>query len=228
MNLATLTTTTQRLVNDTKGTRYAGFYTQALNLAQQQFAMDSKCLFKDMTPQTIVAGQANYPLPTDFMWEKLVLANGLPLPPISRMELARQNTGTRWDLITGAPRAYNIDPDTARQNILLFPIPTTNEAGQDLQMTYFALPADMVNPSDNPLNGTALLVPYHLGICAWAAWFLLEGETSSESITSDQKGLLDLYNDYVSQASDQFKNTVSEPLRMRGVRNYTTSLGWAP
>lgn len=224
MNLGVMTTTTQQLVNDAKGTRYAGRYTFALNLAQQQFAMDSKCTFKDMAVQTIVAAQATYPLPSDFMWEKFVLVNGLLLPPISRMELARTHTGSRWDTVTGTPRAYVVDPDVARQDILLYPIPTSNENGQDLQMTYFSLPTDMVNSTDIPLNGNTLLAPYHIGICAWAGWFLLEGEGATEAIVADQKGLLQIYNDSVSQASDQFKNTVSEPLRMRGVRNYTTSI----
>lgn len=227
MNLGTLTSFAQLLSNDVNGTRYASQYTTILNEGQYQFAQDSKCTFKDMPTQTIVAGQSTYPLPTDFMWEKMVLVNGLMLPPKSRFELARTNTGGRWDQLTGTPTSYTIDPDVARQQILFVPIPQANDAvagANDIQMTYFALPAAMVNPTDVPLNNNPLLVQYHMGIAAWAASYLLMTEDLTESISAKIKKLTDLYNDYVSQASDQFKNTVSEPLRMRGVRNYTSSL----
>ncbi len=227
MTLSSLTTFAQLLSNDVNGTRYASQYTTVLNEAQYQFAQDAKCTFKDMAVQTIVSGQAAYPLPTDFMWEKMVLLNGLMLPPKSRFELARTNTGGRWDQLTGTPTSYTIDPDLARQQILLVPIPQANDAAagvNDLQMTYFALPAAMVNPTDVPLNNNPLLYQYHMGIAAWAAYFLLMSEDSTPAIETKKTKLIDLYNDYISLASDQFKNTVSEPLRMRGVRNYTSSL----
>lgn len=227
MNLGTLTSFAQLLSNDVSGNRYSAQYTSVLNEAQYQFAMDTKCTFKDMATQTIVAGTAAYPLPADFMWEKMVLLNGLMLPPKSRLELARTNSGSRWDQLTGTPRSYNIDPDLARQQILLVPIPQANDAlaGQnDLQMTYFALPAAMVAQTDSPLNNNPLLYQYHMGIAAWAASYLLMTEDMTEAIGAKIKKLTDMYNDYVSQASDQFKNTVSEPLRSRGVRNYTSSL----
>lgn len=221
MNLSQLTSAAQQFTNDIQGSRYAGLYTGALNIAQDQFAMDAKCTFKDMVVQYIVAGQSAYPLPADFMWEKLVLLNGLMLPPMSRYNLALSYTGSRWDQVTGTPNSYTIDPDVARQQILLVPIPQANDAGKDLQMTYFALPADLVNPNDIPFNGNTLLNEYHLGVAAWAAWYLLQSEDVTEAVAAKKKDLLAIYNDCVSQCSDQFKNTVSEPLRMRGVRNYT-------
>lgn len=221
MTLAQLTAVVQQFVNDNAGTRYNGLYTGALNIAQDQFAIDSKCTFKDMPIQYAVNNQSVYPLPADFMWEKLVLFNGLMLPPISRFELARINTGSRWDQNTGTPTAYNIDPDLARQDLLLYPIPQNNDAGKDIQMTYFALPADMVNPGDLPLNGNPLLAQFHVGIAAWAAWYLLQSEDASATISQKKKDLIGIYNDFVSQCSDTFKNTVSEPLRSRGVRSYS-------
>lgn len=225
MNLAVLTTTTQQFINDINGSRYSSLYTAALNIAQDQFAMDSKCTFKDMPVQTVVSGQAIYPLPNDFMWEKMILVNGLMLPPISRFELARTNTGTRWDQRTGTPTNYCIDPDIAREDLLLFPIPQANDAGNDIQMTYFANPVDMVNPTDIPLNGNLLLSQYHIGVAAWAGWYLIQGEDATPSTAQKKKDLMAIYNDCVSQCVDQFKNTVSQPLRMRGVRNYVSSLG---
>lgn len=231
MNLSTLTQFVAVMTNDVNQTRYAAQYVSVLNEAQYQFAMDSKCTFKDMTVQNIVAGQATYPLPTDFMWEKMVLVNGIKLSPVSRFELARQNSGSRWDIVTGTPRAYCIDPDVARSDILLYPIPTANDAvtgANDIQMTYFALPTAMSAGTDVPLNNNPLLVPYHMGIAAWASWFLMQSEDSTPAIEDKKRSLMRLYNDYVSQATDQFKNTVSEPLRMRGVRTYAFSYGTRP
>ncbi len=220
MNLSQLTPICQQLLNDINGTRYAGLYTGALNEAQNQFAIDSKCTFKDMAPQVAVLNQAVYPLPADFMWEKLVLFNGIMLPPVSRFELARTNTGTRWDQRTGTPTAYNIDPDVARQQLLLFPLPQANDVGKDIQMTYFALPTALANPGDVPLNANPLLVQFHMALAFWASWYLLQGEDASETVMAKMKKFLDTYNDYVSQCVDTFENTVSLPLRMRGVRVY--------
>lgn len=220
MNLSTLTAVAAQFANDSAQSRYSGLYTQALNLAQQQFVLDTKCLWKDAPTVSIVAGTANYSLPTDFLWEKQVNLNGLMLTPISRFELARTNTGSRWDTRTGTPRNYNIDPDVSKSQILLFPIPEANDAGHDLILTYYAMPTDMAAATDIPLNSTPLLAQFHVGLAAWAAWYLLHGDDSTPEMTAKKRELLAIYNDCVSQCVDTFKNTVSQPIRMRGVRNY--------
>ncbi len=222
MNLGTLTTTTQQLINDAQGTRQSGLYTAALNLAQQQFVIDTKCLWKDQTTAAITPGTAAYALPTDFLWEKLVMYNGVPLQPASRAALARTHQGSRWDTITGTPTNYCIDPDVSKSDILLFPIPAANDI-YDLVLTYYAYPLDMSSSTDIPLNATPLLTQFHLAIAAWAGWYLLATEDADPKVQANRKQLLDIYNDLVSQCTDTFKNTVSEPIRMRGVRYCPTS-----
>lgn len=216
MNLTTLTQVAAQFANDSQQTRYAGLYTQALNLGQDQFALDAKVTWKDWPSTTIVSGQASYPLPSDFMWEKKVTCNGLMLLPISRAELDRQFTASRWDTLTGTPRNYIVDPDVQKNQLLLFPIPQGNDAGNDLVLTYFALPVDLANGTDTPLNANPLLVQFHIGIAAWAAWYLLGAENATPEMTQKRKDLLQIYNDCVSQATDTFRNTVSAPLRQRG------------
>jgi len=154
------------------------------------------------------------------MWEKKVTFNGTPLSPISRMELDRLNPGSRWDTVTGTPRNYVIDPDEARKKILVYPIPADGDAGKSLILTYFALPADMVASGDVPLNSSALMAQFHIGLAAWCAWALLQNEQVTDAIRKKKEDLLSIYNDAVSQAVNTFGNTVSAPMRMRGVRSY--------
>ncbi len=222
MNLGTLTSTTAQLINDSQGTRQAGLYTAALNLAQQQFVIDTKCLWKDAATQTVVPGTAAYALPSDFLWEKLVMYNGVEIFPASRATLARTHLGSRWDTITGTPTNYNIDPEVARQTLLLFPIPAAND-NLDLILTYYVYPTDMVNATDIPLNATPLLTQFHLALSAWAGWYMLASEDAQPNISKNREELLNLYNDYVTECVNTFRNTISEPLRMRGVRYCPTS-----
>ena len=219
MNLSELTDAAAQMAEDPAKSRYSGLYTTALNLAQQQFVLDSKCLWK-YASYTISANDASYVLPTDFLFEKTCVLNGLPLQPASRFELTRQNTGSRWDQLTGTPRCYIIDPEASKDELLLYPIPVDADAGKDLVLTYYAYPLDMVNPTDLPLNGNLLLAQFHVGIAAWAAWYLKQAESMTVEVQAKKKDLLQIYNDRVSQATDTFANTITEPLRMRGVRNY--------
>ena len=217
MNLSTLTALTASMAQDPAQTRYSN-YTQALNLAQQQFALDSKCLWKDWPTTTITSGLAAYALPADFMWEKTVMFNGIELTPISRHELQVIKTGDRWDDDTGTPTRYIVDPDVAKSQLLLYPIPQAVDAGKDLVLTYYGLPTDMAAGSDIPFNATLLLAQFHIGIAAWAAWILLQSEQVTPEIERKKKDLLQIYNDNVSLAVDKFKNTASELMRMRGNR----------
>lgn len=221
MNLTALTSTAAQFSGDPAQSRYSGLYTQALNLGQQQFVLDSKCLWKDWPATTITAAVASYALPSDFILEQTVAFNGVPLIPISRAELLRTHQDSRWDTIPGTPTHYVIDPDVSKSQLLLFPIPTSYDAGKDLVLTYVALPADMSGATDIPFNSTPLLAQFHMGICAWAAWYLLNGEASvTDSLRAKKADLLQIYNDCVSQAVETFKNTASQPMRQRGSRVY--------
>jgi len=220
MNLASLTSAVTLFAQDAAQSRYSGLYTGALNQAQQQFCLDSKSLWADWPAVYPTAGQQTFSLPTDFMFEKKVTYNGIKLNPVSRAELEREMTDTRWDTVTGRPTRYIIDPEKARRSLTLYPIPDANSAGFDLVMTYYPMPADMTQPTDIPLNGNPIMAQFHLGLAAWAAWYLLQGEASDPNIPAKKKALLDIYNDCVSQAAETFQNTASEPIRLRGVRNY--------
>jgi hypothetical protein len=193
MNLSTLTSLAASMALDPAQNRYTGLYTQALNLAQQQFSLDSKCLWKDWPATVAVASQANYSLPADFMWEKYVTLDGIELKPISRHELQVIKTGDRWDDDTGTPTHYIIDPDVSKSQVLLYPIPTSNDAGKDIVLTYYPLPTDLSAATDVPFNSTPLLAQFHIGIAAWAAWLLLQNEKSTPETETKKAKLLQVY-----------------------------------
>lgn len=224
MNLTTLTALAAQFAGDPDQSRYTGKYTQAINFAQQQFALDAKCLWKDSS-SAIVAGTATYSLPSDFMWEKMVTYSKTggnsfnELIPISRHELIR-NRGDDWTQVTGQPLNFIVDPEEARKQIRIFPYLPSGDAGGTMVMTYYPLPTDLSSGTDTPLNSYALLAQFHIGIGAWAAWFLLEAEQATSSIVEKKRELLQIYNDNISRATDTFKNTASELMRQRGTRNY--------
>ena len=76
---------------------------------QEQFAADSKALFKDTT-WTSASATATYSLPTDFMYEKWVYFNGLPLNPLNRAKLSKEDQNDDWPDDAGTPTNYLVDP----------------------------------------------------------------------------------------------------------------------
>lgn len=218
MNLGTITTYASLFCEDPDQTRYTSAqYTSAINEAQRQFALDSKCLWKDASTYTVVDGTAGYSLPTDFMWEKEVTHKGLRLLPISRATLLGLK-GDDWTDDTGTPTNFLIDPEEARKQILLYPIPQSGDAGANLILTYYPLPTDLSSSTDVPLNSSSLLAQFHMAIAEYAAWLLLGFEKATPEFVSKRGGLIRHYNDAVIKATDTFKNTASEPIRMRGGR----------
>lgn len=220
MNLSSLTSLCQKFALDAGGTRFAGQYTDALNLANQQFAYDSKALWKDHTTYTVVDGTAAYDLPSDFWLEKRITHKGLKLDPISRATLDEeyQGTGTDWTAESGTPTHYIIDPEQGRKKLTLFPKPTGGDTGANLILTYYPVPTDMAVDADIPLNSSSLMVQFHIALAAWAAWLLLSGEEATPAKEKQRDRMKELYDNKVSEAVDYFKNTASEPLRMKGGR----------
>jgi hypothetical protein len=224
LNLTTLTAAAAQFAGDPQQTRYSGLYTNAANLAQQQFALDSKALWKDQA-YAIVGGVATGNLPTDFMWEKAVTYSKTggnsyyALQPITRADLIRNRTDD-WTQVTGDPMYYIIDPEEARKQVLIYPYPPSGDAGGTLTLTYYPLPVDLAAGADVPLNGYSLLAQFHVALASWAAWFLLAAEPATEEIRAKRKDLLSIYNDGVTLAVDTFKNTAAAPLRMRGSRAF--------
>jgi hypothetical protein len=209
--LSTLQQLTANFVGDPDQTRYSGKYVPQINLAQDQFAADSRSLFKDVA-YTSAVGTSTYGLPVDFLFENDVTYNGFPLKPISRHTLYTLYPGTDWTLLTGTPTHYMVDPEEANKVLRLIPIP---QDIQTISMRYYPLPADVANPSDIVLNASLLMVQFHSAIAALAAWYILSFETQDDALIVKRKEMMKIYQDGVSKAIDTFKNTASEPLRVR-------------
>ena len=219
MNLSTITQVAASLVNDPDQTKFAGKYTQAINLAQQQFSFDAKCCFTEVS-YTVVSATAAYSLPTDFWLEKKVTLNGIRLAPTSRETLEFDSGELAWNTLNGTPTQYLIDPEESEKNIVLVPIPGDGDAGHSLVLTYYFIPTDLSAGTDVPFNSYSLLGPYHVAIAYWAAWLLLGYDTPTQESEAKKNDLLRKYNDKVTEAVDNFGNTASEPLRMRGGRYF--------
>ncbi len=211
MNLSTLQARAASFLGDVDQTRYSALYVNSINDAQRQFAMDSKALWKDRA-YTSVADTATYTLPTDFMWEESVTFKGLPLKPISRHTLYTLYPGTDWTLLKGQPTHFMVDGEEA--SLFLRLIPTPQEAAT-ISMRYFPFPADVSAGGDTVLNASTLMVQFHLGIAAMAAWIILQSEEVTPSIQLKMREMIKIYSDAVTKAVDTFKNTASEPIRIR-------------
>lgn len=211
MNLTTLTARTANFLGDNDQTRYSAGYINSINDAQRQFAMDTRALWKDRAYTTTV-DTATYTLPTDFMYEQSVTYNGLPLKPISRHTLYSLYPGTDWTLLKGEPTLFMIDAEEA--SLFLRLIPTPQEA-KTVSLRYYPVPADVSAGGDVVLNSSTLMVQFHLGIAAFAAWLLLQSEVVTPEIQAKGREMMKIYNDAVTKAVDTFKNTASEPIRIR-------------
>ena len=214
MNLGTLRTQASTFVGDVDQTRFtAAQYNTAIDRAQEQFRLDTRALWKHQS-FTTADGDADYNLPSDFQWEDWVTYDGKELPPISRHEIQRIY-GEDWADQNGDPTHFVIDPEEAVKELLL--VPTPNEA-KTVILRYFPLPASLSADSSVPLNSSALLAQFHIGIAAYAAWLILMGETETVEILAKKRELMGLYEKHVSQAIQKFGNTVSAPINIRGSR----------
>lgn len=212
MNLGTMRTQVAAFLGDPDQTRFtAAQYLTAINRAQEQFALETRSLWKD-TSWSHSADDADEDLPTDFMWEDYVTYDGKELDPISRHELNRRR-GETWTADTGTPTHFIIDPEQAVKEIVLYPIP---QEAKTLAMRYFPLPAELSSDTDTPLNSSSLMVQFHLGIAAFAAWLMLLNEEQTPPVVQKRRELAPVYADSVSKAVGLFKNTASAPLELRG------------
>jgi len=218
MNRGQIKTLASNFCEDPQQTRFSGLYDDAINRGQEQFAMDSKALYKDASTITVAADDASYDLPTDFMYEKKVTHKGIALEPISRSTLEFYTKTQDWSVITGTPKKFVIDPEEARKQILLYPIPQGDDAGANLIITYYPLPAEMTADTDTPLNSSSLMIQFHIGIAAYTAWLLLGNVPSTPEVANKRSDLMKQYMDKVTEAIDTFGNTKSAPIRMKGGR----------
>ena len=214
MTRATLRALAAGFAEDANQTKYtAAKYNEAIELAQQQFAMDSKALYKD-SAITMVVDTGSYDLPTDFMYEKSVTLNGLELKPVSRATLEADRTSDKWSDDAGTPKRFIIDPEEARKTITLYPIPDSTDAGTAIVVTYYPFPTAMTADSSVPLNSSALMVQFHIGLAAYTAWLLLMNLTQTPEISIKRRDLLKMYIDRIGEAIQTFGNTKSEPMSL--------------
>ncbi len=227
MNLTSLTTWASQFAGDPNQSRYTGKYTNAINEAQVQFALDSKALFKDQI-WSVVSGQSAYALPSDFMYEKKVTIStinssdaGIALTPISRAALEFAQTDHDWTQDTGTPKMYIIDPETARNSMTLYPQPQGADAGtNNLRLTYYPYPTLLVNGTDVPLNATGNLIQFHRAIAAYAAWLLTAIEIQDQNTLAKRSGLKKIYEDAATEATDKYGNSSQMQLRLQGGREW--------
>jgi hypothetical protein len=207
-------TTTAELLGDPQQTRYSSTrYNTALDRAQEQFAMDSKALWAD-TSFTTSAGTSTQSLPSDFMYEDWVTYDSQELTPISRHDLQRLY-GSTWVDRQGTPTHYIIDPEEAVKQIKLWPTPVE---AKTVVLRYYPSPAAMGSDSSIPLNSSALMAQFHLGLCGFAGWLLLTSEQMTPAILEKRRELMRMYTDAVNKAISSFKNTASAGIKIRGTR----------
>lgn len=211
MILSTIDQLVADFVGDPNQTRYAGKFTAAVNRAQEQFALDSRTLFKDTT-YTTTAADSTYDLPSDFLLEESVLYNGFPLKPVSRRTLYALYPDQDWTLLNGTPTMYMVDPEVGVATLRLIPVP---QEAKTVALRYYPLPASVSNDTDVILNSSTLMQQFHMGIAALAAWYLLLYEEVTPPIIMKRNELMKVYQEAATKAIDTFGNTRSEPLRMR-------------
>ena len=214
MNRGVLKQLMAGFAEDPAQSRYSGLYDAALDRAQEQFALDTRALWKDAPSYSVTADDADYDLPSDFMWEKRITLDGKELKPITKARLDENSSGD-WTEDTGDPTFFLINPEEASKSIRLYPIP---QRSQTMVLTYFPLPASSTTDSDVPLNSSALLAQFHIALAAYGAWLLMMNDSATAEKAAKKAELLGLYSGKVTEAIDLFKNTASAPIRMGGGR----------
>lgn len=155
-----------------------------LDNTQDKWNVEAQIL-KDTVTLTVVAGQRQYALsgltgtPISFT---RVTHKGLKLDKRDKAWFDLYQGGTDWTTTPGTPNAFYVeatDPDL--QYLTLAPIPQDADAGANLVVEYIKKHTSMSASTDQPLNSTPLLTPYHWGMCYDAAARLLLRDPSQEN-----------------------------------------------
>ncbi len=208
------------MAEDPAQSRFVNAYSDALNLAQRQFALETGCCIKDHTTLTVVAGTATYDLPSDFLRAKMVMHKGLPLEPTTKADLAFYNPGQRWDDDTGTPVRYNIETREDKKVLLLFPVPEAADAGANLVLTYRYVPSDFTGDTDTVFDGESMLGSYEIAVAIYTAWMLLGYNRQDEAAMLKRSVLFKQYQDKVTEAVEKFGDTKNAKMRIRGGRSW--------
>jgi hypothetical protein len=218
MNRGTIRSLVANMVEDPNQSRYTpAQYNEAIDIAQKEFAFDSKAYYKDASTYTVSADDADYDLPSDFWLEKQVTHKGIELSPITRAQLQAENNED-WTDDTGTPTHYIIDPEEARKQILLYRIPQSGDAGANLILTYYPVPGTPGSDGVNMFDNSALMIQFDLGIAAKAGDILLSYRTQTPEILVKRNDFRRQYGDKVVMAIDSFGNTKKAPMRFKTTR----------
>ncbi len=139
-----------------------------LDNTQDKWNVEAKIL-KDTVTLTVVAGTRQYSLSsltgTPIAFTR-VTHKGLLLNKKDKAWFDLYQGGRDWTTIAGTPTDYFIeatDPDL--QYLTLQPTPGDGDAGANLVSEYVKRHTPMTASTDQPINATPLLIPYHWGMC---------------------------------------------------------------
>jgi len=191
----------------------AAQYNNSLDLASQQFAIDTRSIIKTANI-VLVNGQAEYSVPSDFLVCIMVRVLGLKLQPVSKYELSFQS-GIDWTTLPSAtPTAYYMDEPNDK--IGLVPSPDGGSAGTNLILDYVGIPAAITSDSQSLLNADTILQYYTPAIINWAARELLTYIPQTDEVIKKRMEFFKEYERYKNQAITTYNNMIDEPLRMSG------------
>ena len=196
-----------------------------LDNTQDKWNVEAQIL-KDTVTLTVVAGTRQYALsgltgtPISFT---RVTHKGLKLDKRDKAWFDLYQGGTDWTTTPGTPTAFYIeatDPDL--QYLTLAPIPQDADAGANLVAEYIKKHTSMSASTDQPLNSTPLLTPYHWGMCYDTAARLLLRDPSAENslkvygVSDDKPGYLKIGNGVLGEVVEVFKAFEKQvPMRLK-------------
>lgn len=196
-------------------------YNDAIDLSEEQFAIETKSLMK-VTTLTVVSAQNYIALPSDFMVSILARHKGLKLKPTSRFDLAFQRSSD-WGEDNGTPIEFYIDEENER--IIFHPKPQAADAGANLELIYAAIPTNITDDATVLMNAKAFLAYYHPGIVAWAAYWVLGYRTQTPEIIAKRRSCIDESTYYKDKAIEIYKNMQDQPVQMKGGRSWQDKTG---
>jgi len=178
-------------------------------------------ILKDTVTLTVVAGTRQYALsgltgtPISFT---RVTHKGLKLNKKDKAWFDLYYGGTDWTTTPGTPVDYFVeatDPDL--QYLTVFPTPGDGDAGDNLVCEYIKRHTSMSASTDEPLNSTPLLAPYHWGMCYDAAARLLMRDPTQENVAK-VSGYAQIANGVMADVVQVYKAFEKEvPMRLKSI-----------
>lgn len=216
------------LCNDPSHDRYSTVVIgQELDNTQDKWNVEAKIL-KDTVTLTVVAGARQYALSgltgTPIAFNR-VTHKGLKLEKRDKAWFDLYYGGTDWTLTPGTPIEYfaeATDPDL--QFLTVFPTPGDGDTGANLVVEYIKKHTPMSASTDQPLNSSPLLIPYHWGMCYDVAGRLLLRDPTAENLvkiygeSEDKPGYMKLADNVLADVVQVYKAFEKEvPMRLKSI-----------